>query len=231
MSHCKLMLSRVLNEDVADARPVAWRRGPVAEPEPARAVSPPPGVLETSPDVLQLRARLTEMNAAAEQQARQAYETGLRTGEGAARKALEAETRVAIDRLTATIADIAAVRADVMQRAEADTVRLAIEIARRVLHRELTVDANALRALTNSALQKLQSQEIHRVRVHPGQEQAVRASLLEHGRGEAIEIVADPSLSPGGILFDIGRGALDASVGTQLDEIVRGLTDQLDNRP
>ena len=226
------MLSRVLTEDAADARPVAWRQGAAAMP--AKETPPPPPTAppdhSPAPDVLQLRARITEMSAAAEQQARQAYETGLRTGEGAARKALEAETRAAIDRLTATIVDIAATRSDVIHRAEADTVRLAIEIARRVLHREVTVDPNALEALTKAALHKLQSQEIHRVRVHPEHEKMVRASLQQCGRGQGIEVIADASQPPGGILFDIGRGALDASVGTQLDEIVRGLTDQLDNR-
>jgi flagellar assembly protein FliH len=219
------MLSKVLTEDVADAQPVAWRRSPAIPAKPARPVP------DTAPsDILQLRARITEMNAAAEQQARQAYETGLRTGEGAARKALESETRAAIDRLTAAVADIAAMRGEVIQRAEADTVRLAIEIARRVLHRELTVDPNALKALTRAALQKLQSQEIHSVRVHPDLEKPVRASLQDNGRGQGIEVITDPSQPPGGILFDIGRGTLDASVGTQLDEIVRGLTDRLENR-
>jgi flagellar assembly protein FliH len=219
------MLSRVLTEDSADVQPVAWRKGAGVLTHAARPVH------DNAPsDLLQLRARITEVSAAAEQQARQAYETGLRTGEAAARKSLESEIRTAVDRLTGTIADVAAARADVIQRAEADTVRLAIEIARRVLHRELTVDANALKALTKAALQKLQSQEIHRVRVHPGQEQVVRASLQESGRGLAIEVIADPSQPPGGVLFDIGRGALDASVGTQLDEIVRGLTDRLESR-
>ena len=219
------MLSRILTEDSADVQPVAWRKGAAVLTDSARPVA------ENAPsDILQLRARITELSAAAEQQARQAYETGLRTGEGAARKVLESEVRAAVDRLTATIADVAAARSDVLQRAEADTVRLAIEIARRVLHRELTVDANALQALTKAALQKLQSQEIHRVRVHPGQEQVVRASLRESGRGQGIEVIADPSQPPGGILFDIGRGALDASVGTQLDEIARGLTDRLESR-
>jgi flagellar assembly protein FliH len=188
-------------------------------------------VADGAPDeILQLRARITESNAIAEQQARQAYETGLRNGEGVARKALEAETRAAIDRLAATMADVASTRADIIRRAEADTVRLAIEIARRVLHRELSVDPNALEALTKAALAKLQSQEIHRVRVHPDQEKLVRASLQQTGRGQGIEIVADPSQPQGGILFEIGRGTLDASVGAQLDEIARGLTDQLDTR-
>ncbi len=224
------MLSRVLTE-VTDAQPVTWRRGPAIQTKPAEPADGAPGSDKTAEDIAKLRARITELTAAAEQQARQAYETGLRTGEASARKALEAETRTAIDRLTATVADVAATRADVIQRAEADTVRLAIEIARRVLHRELNIDSGALTALTRAALQKLQSQEIHRVRVHPGQEKVVRASLLESGRGDGIEVIADSSLPPGGILFDIGRGALDASVGTQLDEIVRGLTDRLESRP
>jgi flagellar assembly protein FliH len=220
------MLSRLLTEDTADAQPVAWRQGAAIPTTPSFPVPD-----AAANDVQQLRARITEMNAAAEQQARQAFETGVRSGEAGARKALESEVRKAIDRLTATIAEVAATREDVIQRAEADTVRLAIEIARRVLHRELTVDANALKALTTAALQKLQSQEIYRVRVHPGQESVVRASLQESGRGQAIEVISDPSQPPGAILFDIGRGALDASVGTQLDEIVRGLADRLENRP
>src|SRR5580704_16653677 len=186
------MLSRVLDE-VTDAQPVTWRRGPAIQTKPAEPVHGAPALDKTAEDIAKLRARIIELTAAAEQQARQAYETGLRTGEGAARKALEAETRAAIDRLATTIVDIAATRGDVINRAEADTVRLAIEIARRVLHRELTVDSNALEALTKAALHKLQSQEIHRVRVHPEQEKMVRASLQQCGRGDGIEVIADPS--------------------------------------
>ena len=219
------MLSKILDESMADAQPVTWRR---SLPIQTAAAQP---VHSAAPDeILQLRARLTEMNAAAEQKARQAYETGLRAGEGVAGKALESETRTVIDRLTATIADVASARSDAILRAEADTVRLAMEIARRVLHRELSVDPNALEALTKAALQKLQSQEIRRVRVHPDQEKLVRASLQQTGRGQAIEVISDPSQPPGGILFDIGRGTLDASVGAQLDEIERGLADQLEVR-
>jgi len=210
------MLSKVLTEQAADAKPVAWLRGAAS----ADAASPARSGPKSAADPV----------AAVEQQVRQAYDNGLRAGEEIARKKLDAEVRATMDRLTAAIADVAATRADVIQRAETDTVRLAIEIARRILHRELTVDPNALMALTRAALEKLQTQEIHRVRVHPGQEQLVRASLQEHRRGQSIEVIADPSQPPGGILFDIGRGALDASVGTQLDEIVRGLTDRMGNR-
>ena len=36
---------------------------------------------------------------------------------------------------------------------------------------------------------------------------------------------------PGGAIFEIGRGSLDASVDTQLGEIERGLVDRLGDRP
>jgi flagellar assembly protein FliH len=219
------MLSKVLDEATADAQPLSWRRS-----VPIRTAAAQPVDSAAPDEILQLRARLTEMHAAGEQQARQSYEAGLRAGEGVAKKALESETRAVVDRLAATIADVASARSDAIRRAEADTVRLAVEIARRVLHRELSVDPNALEALAKAALNKLQSQEIRRVRVHPDQEELLRASLRQTGRGKTIEVVADPSQPPGGILFDIGRGMLDASVNTQLDEIARGLADQLDAR-
>lgn len=220
------MLSRVLTEDAAAAQPVPWRRNLPILTAPAKPIADGP------PDeVLQLRAKITELNAVAEQQTRRAYEQGQRAGEAAARKAMEAETRAVVERLTAAIAEAANARADAVRRAANDSVRLALEIARRVLHRELSVDRNALSGLMSAALEKLQTQDIRRVKLHPDQEQMVRASLQQAGRGQGIEIAADPSLPKGGIVIEIGRGALDASVGGQLDEIERGLTDLLDTRP
>ena len=46
-------------------------------------------------------------------------------------------------------------------------VQLSLAIARRMLRRELAVDPDALHGLVLAALEKLQAQEICRVRVHP----------------------------------------------------------------
>jgi flagellar assembly protein FliH len=218
------MLSKVLTEVTAEVQRVVWRRSTSL---PHKAA---PGAAQPPDEVRQLQTRLAEMHSAAEQQARQAYEAGVRAGEAAARKALEGETRTVLERLAATIADAAATRPDTLRRAEADTVRLAIEIARRVLHRELSLDPEALASLTRAALEKLQAQEICRVRVHPALDNLVRDCLARTGRGQAVEVLADPSQPQGGILFDITRGTLDASVNMQLDEIERGFIDQLETR-
>jgi len=208
--------SRVFGEDCV-VRLVPWREGP-----------PTPGNLQRAfGEAPQLHAQLEASAIAMEQRAKESWQQGFRDGEMAARQKLEDETRAAVERLASTIAEIAGLRCETIRRAEADTVRLSIEIARRVLHRELTVDSSALEALIKAALEKLGQQEVYRVRVHPGEEEVMR-SCLDQARGvQAIEIVGDPSQSRGGAFFESSRGALDASVDTQLREIERGLIDEL----
>ena len=69
-------------------------------------------------------------------------------------------------------------------------------IARRVLRRELAVDPEALRGLALAAMEKLQAQEIRRVRVHPSHA-ALLSSVLREKTGGEIEVVADSSREPG----------------------------------
>jgi len=220
------MLSRLIKDAALVSAPVPWRRrtvvaAPVVEPE-----LPVP----TNPEIAQLQAKLAATESALETKSRQAYEAGVRAGEESVRHAMEARVRETVEQLAATIADVAGTRAETLRRSEADTVRLSIEIARRVLHRELTIDGSALEALVRAALEKLQAQEVYRVRVHPDQEKMVRACLDQSQRGKAIAVVGDAVQPPGGAVFEISRGALDASVETQLAEIERGLIDQLEAR-
>jgi len=207
-----------------EVAPVPWRdrpapSAPAAQPAPAADL-----------EVARLRGRIAELEAVLETKSRQSYEAGVRAGEESARRDFESGVRETAQQLAATIAELAGTRAETIRRAEADTVRLSIEIARRVLHRELSIDGSALEALIKAALEKLQAQEVYRVRVHPGQEKLVRACLDRTGRGQAIAVVGDPVQPQGGAVFEISRGALDASVETQLAEIERGLIDQLEAR-
>lgn len=211
------MLSRLIVETDAGVAPVVWSgRVPVF----AAAAEPGPGEAEP-------HCATRETDAA---ELRQAYESGFREGEAAARRGAEDDVRRIVEKLAATVADVAGTRGEIVRRAEADMVRLSIEIARRILHRELSVDASALEALIHAALEKLTSQEVYRVRVHPDQEPLVRACLQRTGRHAGVEIVSDPSQSRGGAVFEAARGSLDALVETQLREIERGLADRLGDR-
>jgi flagellar assembly protein FliH len=184
----------------------------------------------SSSEVQKLRSKVEELTSLLDQSAKDSWDQGFRAGEITARKSLEAEVRETVSALAEKISEIAAQGPEMIRRAEADTVRLAIEIARRVLHREISVDSSALSALVGAALEKLRNQEIHRVRVHPDLEKLLKSSLEQVGRSATIEVLPDPALPRGGVTFEIGRGSLDASVDTQLREIERGLVDEIRTR-
>src|SRR5258708_5967365 len=83
-------------------------------------------------------------------------------------------------------------RSRLYRQAEVDAVRLSIAIARRVLRRELTVDPAAIQGLVTAALEKLQSQEPCRVRMHPDHLPALRVAIDRMGMSAKVEIVPDP---------------------------------------
>jgi flagellar assembly protein FliH len=205
------MLSKILRDADDDVRPVVWQRRPTVPASEPRASS-------------------ADDETLMQQQMKQAFESGRREGELSARQRLEAEVRQHTQQLAQSAADVAQCRAAAIRRAESDVVQLSFEIARRILHRELSVDRSALSGLIRAALEKLVAQEVHRVRVHPDQEPILRTCLEETGRGAGVEIVSDPTQPRGGAVFESSRGTLDASVETQLSEIERGLIDQLQER-
>jgi flagellar assembly protein FliH len=106
-------------------------------------------------------------------------------------------------------------------------VHLALAIARRVVRREVAVDPGALHGLVIAALEKLQGQEIARVKVHPSHAALVSACLRQAVSGGQVEVVPDAAREVGSVVFETSRGNLDASVDAQLQEIERGLADRL----
>jgi flagellar assembly protein FliH len=163
-----------------------------------------------------------------DQARREAYLEGLAAG----RQQAEEQFRPAVEGLAGTLAGLARLRENIREETTEDLVHLAISIAARVIHREVAVDPDALSGLIQAALSKVQSREIHRVRVHPALEPLVR-KLLEQagaqgGTPRNLVLMADPSLKPAEVFFETSQGILDASVETQLREIERGLIDKLE---
>jgi flagellar assembly protein FliH len=156
-----------------------------------------------------------------------AHAQGLREGEATGRERAAAELQPVKERLARTIEELLSTRPRLRREAEADTVKLAMAIARRVIRRELAVDPEALHGLVLGALERLQAQEIARVRVHPSRVPELAELLRARPGCQGIEVVADGSGDPGAVVFEMTRGNLDASVESQLGEIERGLADAL----
>ena len=190
------------------------RGGPPAAAEP--------GAGQTARD----DRRIAELEQQIERRTREAREAGCREGEAAGRAQAAAGLQPVMEKMARGIQEIAALRPQILREAAADLVDLSLAIARRILHRELSVDPAAVEGLVAGALQKLAGQEVCRIRIHPELEAGVRQALGQAGRGGLLLIV-DGTLERGAVLLETGRGKLDASLETQLAEIGRGLADRL----
>jgi flagellar assembly protein FliH len=214
------MSSKILPpDDPRPSTPMAWRQ----------VGASPAGVAPRASERPQTDwpARIAEMESQWEQRVREARTAALREGESAGRSHAAAEVQPVLERLARSIDELAGLRPRLRKEAEADIVKLAMAIARRILRRELAVDPDALTGLLLAALAKLQAIEISRVRTHPAHARLIADYLRQSLPASTVEVVADSAREPGCVIFETGRGNLDASVETQLQEIERGLTDRL----
>lgn len=207
------------------------------KPAPARIPQPAAAALRDKKErpadeasVAALNQRLAEFEAQQNAKLQAAHQAGIEQGIKQARQEAANEMQSALDRLAKTIQEVAQIKKRVRGEAEGELVKLSLAIARRILHRELTIDPQSLRGVVYTALQRLQNREITRVRVFPAAVPAVKAALERNGGSSSIEVVADGMLPPGGLLFETSLGELDASVDTQIQEIDRGLADRLQVR-
>ena len=173
----------------------------------------------------QLQRRIAELEQEARRREQEAYESGLRQGRVVGAEEAAGSLGPVLERLSGAVEQILGQRRRFRREAEEDVVRLAVAIGRRILHRELGTDPEALLGVVKAALKKVESREVNRLRVHPADAPVMRQHFEQSGRLERIEIQGDGTLARGAVLLDTERGSLDASVETQLEEIQRGLTD------
>jgi flagellar assembly protein FliH len=183
-------------------------------------------VPEAAPDARQAAEREKEIEA----RVAASYKQGFAAGEAAGAQRAGAKLEPAVTAFGSMVNELAGLRPRFRAEAEEATVALAIAIARRVLHRELATDPEAILGLVKAAFHRCDARESYRLRVSPPDAEIVRANRDALGLPPAVEIVSDAALTRGSAIFETSRGELDASAGTQLAEIERGFADALERR-
>jgi flagellar assembly protein FliH len=218
------MLSKIIERSASEGAAEGFRLERVNHvPQQASATG-------DKPDVRALTQRIAQLEQALADTETNAYVRGRREGEGEAHQRYAAAMQSTAERLAQAVKQLADVRPRLCKEAETDLLRLAMAIAQRILHRQLTVDPAALEALVRVSLDRMGRQEQIRVRVSGAFADAVR-TILGKLSSRPIEVAEDGNLEAGSLIFETSRGLLDASIHSQLDEIERGLIDRLENRP
>ena len=220
--------SRILRDaEQAVVTPIAWRSSTTAPPHVPNPIrSSQEKFLQNSS--AQENQRLQQDRERIEQEA---YQRGFAEGKSVGQQQAKAELQPVLDRLGKSLATLSSLRSRIRSEAESDLLKLAISIARRVLHRELTLEPESIEGLIRVALEKLQSRDLCRIRVHPDQESAIRHALERFSNSQKVELVADSSMQCGDVIFETAHGNLDASIESQLREIERGFADRLRRVP
>jgi flagellar assembly protein FliH len=122
-----------------------------------------------------------------------------------------AETLVEVNNLLATIAT----------RAERDLVRLAIEIAKKVVHREVTIDNEIVMTLARIGISRMQNRVAATIHLHPDDFAYVTTHRENLEAGHALELIEDRSIGRGGCLVQTEMGDVDTRIEQQFAEIER----------
>jgi flagellar assembly protein FliH len=199
-----------------EAAPFPYSEVPAEQRPYARTDSAKPGGSESP----------TEVAAA------QAREAGRQQGERDSLAKLEAQLAQARMGIAKALADFARERAAYYRKIETDAVKLALSIARKVLHREAQMDPQVLMGIVRVAMERIEGATKVVLVVHPQRAAAWREYMLANvDAGKIFEIVEENALPLEQCELRTSMGTAALGLEVQLKEIEQGLADLLAARP
>ncbi|MBK6587719.1 MAG: hypothetical protein IPG22_05305 [Acidobacteria bacterium] len=125
--------------------------------------------------------------------------------------------------LANTIAEVGSLGSEMAASVEHELVELAIQIAKKIVAREVTIDREIALTLVKVSLAKLHNRSIAEVHLNPEDYSFVKNHLDKLDFRGKIDLVEDKSISVGGCLIHTETGDIDARIESQFDEISHGL--------
>jgi flagellar assembly protein FliH len=216
--------------EIASAHTVAAR-------QPAEAPARPVDMMALSQDPNSLlekaRAEAAQIVADAERCAAEMEHDLREQALTDARMQAAAEVAAELEPLRAQLAqsldELADLREQVATYAEHEMVQLAIEIAKKIVRREVTVDQEIVISLARVALSRLHNRALAAVHLHPDDYQFALSHRERLSTSGTIKLVEDPAIGRGGCLIETDLGDVDARIEHQFSEIERGFLHDLKN--
>jgi flagellar assembly protein FliH len=175
--------------------------------------SPPP---EARPEPAEDRGRLAAIE-------REAFATAYAQGEKAGLEAGTKRADAMLRRLSDTLRELDDLRRTMIRQTEHQIVQLAVEMARRILRREVQTDNDLLCAMARVALDRLGDNAPATIRLNPEDYHTIVARHGGTWAGSNVTVVADPAVGRGGCLVESSFGFVDASVEAQFRVLEQAL--------
>ncbi|MBC7105639.1 MAG: hypothetical protein H5T97_06855 [Firmicutes bacterium] len=170
-----------------------------------------------------LAAARAEAEALKERARQEGFAQGHREGLVAARRETE-ELRLQARRM---LAEAEAVRRENLERLTDEVIDLALDIAARVVARQIAVDRETVVSLAQEVLRLVRDRERIHLFAHPSEVPVLR----EHRRAllallperAVVSVIPDPELGPGECRVETERGVVDAGLAARFEAVARAL--------
>lgn len=143
------------------------------------------------------------------------YEKGIRDGEN--------EVSEKLKRLQGIIIELENYREKKTNELMPDIIGLSMEIAKKVIHKEVELDKNIIMHVVNDAVKKIKEQEEKiTIKVNPLDYKTMVANIdvLKEQTGlKSISVEPVLSISPGGCYIETHAGEIDARIEEQIKEV------------
>lgn len=153
----------------------------------------------------------------------QAREEGLAQGLEKGKQAVTAELESVIQKLRRAYMDIEKYRHQLYLKAEAESVELALAVARKIIGQEISLDRQIVLNVVKGALDKVINHEKVKIRINPQDLDAVQTALFEFlphvEKLENVHFEADAAITTGGCVVETNFGTVDSRIENQLDQI------------
>ncbi|PYS39161.1 MAG: hypothetical protein DMG14_15060 [Acidobacteria bacterium] len=167
-----------------------------------------------------------EANVRISELEKEAYQQGFTEGQKAGSEIGEKMSAALLERYSKTLEELNHLRRELLMTSEHEVIRLALEIARKVIKREIAIDEEIILTLVKVALKRVSDHTLITVRLNPKdcnvvkRYQSVRTE--SDSLSDGIKLAEDPLISRGSCVIETESGIIDARVEEQLREIERG---------
>jgi flagellar biosynthesis/type III secretory pathway protein FliH len=157
----------------------------------------------------------------------QGYGMGYEQGQADGQAAAEATMAQSIRRLQQLTSGVLENHTAFFRAAERQVVDLALQIAQKVIEREVENMPDLAVTIIRAALEEMDTRTAVRVRVSPDDEELLRrrwAQVVPPGVSpDRIELVVDERVQSGGAIIDTTQGQVDAQLDTKLAQLGNAL--------
>jgi len=164
-----------------------------------------------------------------------AFDRGCREAEKAALEAADRKIEAVMNRYAEAILDIGRCKRLLYAQAEHEVVKLALEVAKKIVHREVQVDPEIIQTLVRVALGHVAAKSPVTVHLNPADynfmlERNGGAARCNSGDREMV-LVADRSVDRGGCLIETECGDIDARIEEEFREVEHSFWGSGDQEP